>query len=222
MPVRAIKPAVTSITGNGNLVWLNEWKRRHVRASIGSRATSSASNSRVISLRPRSLAMRISAAQWGAGIAPRPRQLLTVESESDRAAATWPVPPRSSMIEPLVTIAANIVRTLRTSQEFASRETTFCRPCGPIPIMVDAPEIIGPRLKALRIALGFKTQTAFAAELGIEKNTYNPWEKGSRALTFEGACLIRRKFKVPLDYLFFGEIGELSVRTYRKIKQQAA
>lgn len=72
-------------------------------------------------------------------------------------------------------------------------------------MLTDPPEIIGPRLKALRMALGFKTQLSFAKSLSIEKNTYNPFEKGTRPLTFEVACKIRKKHKVPVDYLFWGE-----------------
>ena len=87
--------------------------------------------------------------------------------------------------------------------------------------MIDPPKVIGKRLKSLRLALGYKTQVAFAASLGIEKNTYNPWEKGSRQLTFEGALLIRQIHKVPLDYLFFGASDGLSVGISRKILEAA-
>jgi transcriptional regulator with XRE-family HTH domain len=88
--------------------------------------------------------------------------------------------------------------------------------------MVDPPKKIGERLKALRLALEVPTQMAFANEIGVEKNTYNPWEKGSRVLTFEGACLIRRRFGVPLDFLFFGEMGGLPVWLHRKLIDQRA
>jgi transcriptional regulator with XRE-family HTH domain len=70
--------------------------------------------------------------------------------------------------------------------------------------MIDPPEVIGPRLRELRLALEIKKQIDFARAIGVEKNTYNPWEKGQRPLTFEGACLIRKRFGIPLDYLFFG------------------
>lgn len=89
--------------------------------------------------------------------------------------------------------------------------------------MIDPPKVIGPRLKALRQALEIGTQVAFAEAIGVEKNTYNPWEKGSRPLTFEGACLIRKKYDIPLDYLFFGRMDGLPdwVRV-RLLKQVAA
>jgi transcriptional regulator with XRE-family HTH domain len=70
--------------------------------------------------------------------------------------------------------------------------------------MIDPPEVIAPRLKAIRKALGFKTQTAFAKRLGLEKNTYNPYEKGTRPLTFEAAVTMRKLWGIPLDFTFFG------------------
>jgi transcriptional regulator with XRE-family HTH domain len=88
--------------------------------------------------------------------------------------------------------------------------------------MIDPPEKVGQRLKRLRVALGYHTQVAFAAEIGVEKNTYNPWEKGSRELTFEGACLIRKRFRIPLDYLFFGQLmDELPSSVVKKLRDVA-
>lgn len=88
--------------------------------------------------------------------------------------------------------------------------------------MIDPPEVIGPRLKALRLAVDCKTQVAFAEQIGVEKNTYNPWETGERPLTFEGALLIRRRYRVPLEYLFFGEFqDELPARILNKLNAAA-
>lgn len=86
--------------------------------------------------------------------------------------------------------------------------------------MIDPPKVIANRLKALRIALGFQTQVAFAAELGIEKSTYNPFEKGKRELTFETACLIRKKFKVPIDWLFWGDDDEIPYNIKVKLESR--
>lgn len=88
--------------------------------------------------------------------------------------------------------------------------------------MIDPPEVLGPRLKALRLALGVKSQTDFAKAIGVEKNTYNPWENGSRPLTFEGALLIRKRYRIPLDFLFFGEArDELPVKVARNLDEAA-
>jgi len=91
-------------------------------------------------------------------------------------------------------------------------------------MMTDAPEVIGSRLKNLREALGIKTQVKFAEEIGIEKNTYNPFEKGARTLTFEAACKIRQKFKIPIDWLFWGEDDEIPyhIKVKLEARRQAA
>lgn len=107
---------------------------------------------------------------------------------------------------------------MRTSQGFASRETTFSGDRGPIEGMIDNPRVIGNRLKNLRMALDIKTQKAFADQLGIEKNTYNPYETGKRELTFETACLIRKKFRIPIDWLFWGDDDELPYHIKVKIE----
>lgn len=90
--------------------------------------------------------------------------------------------------------------------------------------MIDDPKIVSKRLKNLRLALGFTTQVAFADHLGIEKNTYNPFEKGSRELTFETACLIRKKFKIPIDWLFWGDDEDLPyhIKVKLEARRQAA
>lgn len=126
------------------------------------------------------------------------------------------------MIDPAVTMIPLIVRTMRTSQGFATRETTIFYGHGPIKAMIDDPDIIGPRLRALRLALGIETQVEFAESIGVEKNTYNPWEKGSRPLTFDGACKIRKKYHIPLDYLFYGEsMDELPMKVIKNLRQAA-
>lgn len=208
--------------------------RPHVaRASTGEggcRSANSAKEFNVIEWHPRSAASRASARQRAGGM-PRSRHPLTVESAKERADATALVPPRLSMTEAgveagadvaAVSIPPMIVCRLRTCQGFATRETTFPEGHGPIRAMIDPPKIIGARLRALRRAVGCPTQVAFANSIGVEKNTYNPWEKGQRPLTFEGALLIRKRYRVPLDYLFFGEaMDELPAGILNKLQEAA-
>lgn len=73
--------------------------------------------------------------------------------------------------------------------------------------MIDPPQKIARRLRGLRLELGFKTQTAFADEIGIDKSTYNLFETGKRSLTFETALMIRAKWGITIDWLFFGDLG---------------
>lgn len=201
-----------------NVVWFAD----HARASSSLRADKSAKTSSVTSERPRSSARAMIDAQRVDGI-PRFFHPLTTPSSNDSADATAPVFPRAVMIESQV-MKATIVRTVRTGQGFASRETTFSPDRGPIGSMIDPPKIVAKRLKNLRVALGIKTQVEFARELGIEKNTYNPFERASRELTFETACLIRKRFKIPIDWLFWGEDDELPyhIKVKLEVRRQAA
>lgn len=66
---------------------------------------------------------------------------------------------------------------------------------------------VSNRLAALREKLGLD-QVAFAKSLGIEKNTYNAYERGKRPLTIETAKKIRRKYGISVDWLLFGDIGQ--------------
>ena len=83
--------------------------------------------------------------------------------------------------------------------------------------MIDPPDIIGRRLEDLRIELGFKTQVAFAEALGIDKSTYNLYKTGARPLTFETACIIRSKWGMSIDWLFFGDLQQSAIQTMAKI-----
>lgn len=170
----------------------------------------------MISVLPRSDAKRTKASQCSDGM-PRVRQQLTVEAFSDRAVATALVPPSKLMMESDVTMGENVVCAMQTCQEFANRKTTFPAKCDAISHMIDPPEIVSSRLKALRKELGFKTQVEFAEKLGIDKSTYNQYEKGKRALTFETACLIRRHWGISVDWLFFGDLQQGAIQTMAKI-----
>jgi DNA-binding XRE family transcriptional regulator len=158
----------------------------------------------------------------------RVRQPLTVDVDSPNPSATHFVPPLASITEPhvceSVVMTGNLVRTVRTRQAFATCETTTSPIRGAISTMIDEPKIIANRLRLLREALGFESQVAFAKELGIKRNTYNPFETGERELTFETACLIRAKFRVPIDWLFWGDDEEIPyhVKVKLEARRQAA
>ena len=66
---------------------------------------------------------------------------------------------------------------------------------------------VSNRLAALREKLGLD-QAKFAKSLGIEKNTYNAYERGKRPLTIETAKKIRRRYGISVDWLLFGDIGQ--------------
>lgn len=183
--------------------------RRHARASseaISSlRAASPASTSSVTSGTSRSAAKATTPAQCGAGM-PRVRQPLTVDSDCASAPATVPVPPRAKMTESQLSMPRIIVRSLRTCQPFATCEATNSRISGIIR-SVDTDLEISNRLASLREKLGLD-QVAFARALGIEKNTYNAYERGKRPLTIETAKKIRKRYGISVDWLLFGDVGQ--------------
>lgn len=93
--------------------------------------------------------------------------------------------------------------------------------CGHIPDMTDPAKVIGRRLEQLRLVLDVGDKQTFAGKLGIAKNTYSPFENGSRRLSLEVALRIRAKYKVPLDYLYFGETAGMPVWLDKKLREAA-
>jgi DNA-binding XRE family transcriptional regulator len=175
------------------------------RASSSFRAAKPAKTSSDISGFPSEDAKATTAAQCPAGM-PRPRQLLTVESDCPSADATAPVPPKAAMMASELFMTPTIVRTMRTSQGFANCETTIFPVCGPIdPMEPDSDEAVGRRIIALRDKTGMQQQL-LAKEIHVAKSTLNGYESGSRPLTMESARRIRRRFGVTLDWLLFGDM----------------
>jgi transcriptional regulator with XRE-family HTH domain len=67
---------------------------------------------------------------------------------------------------------------------------------------------IGRRLEAIRKALGFDSQEEFALEIGLDKSTYSSLKTGTRRLSLDTALLLRNQYRIPLDYLYFGDALE--------------
>lgn len=180
----------------------------HDRASAVSRAAISASKASVTSLRPRSEASRMMPAQCPPGMPlGRERQPLTVDGSCESPSATDPVPPQALITSSHECImGVTIVRSMRTGQPFATCETTNTRNSGTIRPM-DTDIEVANRLAALREKLNLD-QSAFAKSLGIEKNTYNAYERGKRSLTIETAKKIRRRYGISVDWLLFGDLGQ--------------
>lgn len=187
----------------------------HARASSRRRAAKLAKTSNVISDLPRSAANATTAAQCGPGM-PRVRQPLTTDVDFPRAPATsvrapGAFPQRSSMIESQLgasVMTDDIVRNMRTCQVVAICETTFRGVGGQLSSM-DSDEDIARRLVAAREHFG-KSQTDFAEDLNIAKNTLNGYETAARQLTIETAKRIRDRFGVSVDWLLFGDVGQPS------------
>ncbi len=88
--------------------------------------------------------------------------------------------------------------------------------------MADTLKEIGRRLIETREALGFSGQVDFCREIDVEKNVYNPFEKGRRRITVDVAIKIRRRFGIPLDWTYCGDSTALPAHIYRKLGRTAA
>jgi transcriptional regulator with XRE-family HTH domain len=78
---------------------------------------------------------------------------------------------------------------------------------------------IANRLISLRETLKLD-QGEFAKTLGIEKNTYNAYERGKRPLTIETAKKIRRRHGISVDWLLFGDVGQPNEMFIRRIQPE--
>jgi DNA-binding XRE family transcriptional regulator len=117
-------------------------------------------------------------------------------------------------------MGANIVRNLRTSQGVADREQYSGAVYVGISDMADSVQTIARRLVRTREALGF-TQSQFCEQIGVEKNVYNPFEKGKRRITIEVAMKIRARFGISLDWIYCGEVNRLPVELFNKLASAA-
>lgn len=72
---------------------------------------------------------------------------------------------------------------------------------------MDTDQDIARRLIAIREHYGI-SQTDFAGELNVAKNTLNGYERGMRPLTLETAKRIRDRYGISLDWLLNGDIGQ--------------
>ena len=78
-----------------------------------------------------------------------------------------------------------------------------------MPAQSRIPEEIAKRLKALRLALGFREQGAFADALGITRTAYNSWETGAQRPGLTAAVRVVDLFGVTLDFIYLGDLHGL-------------
>lgn len=83
--------------------------------------------------------------------------------------------------------------------------------------MIDQPNVIAGRLEALRKELGIPTQDKFAEEIGLGKSIYSLIKNGKRNLSFETACLMKEKWGISIDWLFYGDIQQSAAQIMTKI-----
>ncbi|NKC33477.1 helix-turn-helix domain-containing protein [Falsiroseomonas selenitidurans] len=69
----------------------------------------------------------------------------------------------------------------------------------------------GDRLAAIRLALGFERQTAFAASIGISTQRLNQWEQEKHPPDLHVMCALKRRHGVSLDWIYMADPGAMSL-----------
>ena len=80
---------------------------------------------------------------------------------------------------------------------------------------------IGRRLLKTREALGL-SQAEFCRQIGVQRNLYNPFEKGRRRITIDVATEIRDRYGISLDWIYCGDQRALPSDLYQKLASIAA
>lgn len=81
-----------------------------------------------------------------------------------------------------------------------------------------SPEAIGRRLTLVRRAFGFE-KSEFADLLGIERPAWSRFENGKRAIPYEQASKIVRRFGVSLDFIVLGRIAGMEFEVLERLRQ---
>jgi transcriptional regulator with XRE-family HTH domain len=84
---------------------------------------------------------------------------------------------------------------------------------------MDKPEVIGARLKALRLSLGFNQARAFCTFIGAHETNWNMFERGHRRISLDEAAKVFSKTGASLDWIYFGVEHSLPVHLAEKLRQ---
>ena len=75
----------------------------------------------------------------------------------------------------------------------------------------DKREAVAQRLRAARSALKLEKKE-FAEGAGLSMQVYGPFENGKRDLSLQAAKLLRKRYGLTLEFLYFGNINDLPTR----------
>lgn len=81
----------------------------------------------------------------------------------------------------------------------------------------DSIEDVGARVALLRRWAGYESQTAFAVAIGLDPSEINHYESGRRRLALTAAHRLRTRYRVTLDWLYYGDRSGLSVEVDRSL-----
>jgi transcriptional regulator with XRE-family HTH domain len=72
-------------------------------------------------------------------------------------------------------------------------------------------EAVAARLKRVRDILGL-TKKEFSERAGMTEQTYGPFENARRELSLSAAKKLRKRYGLPLEFMYFGKIEDLPTR----------
>lgn len=79
----------------------------------------------------------------------------------------------------------------------------------------------GERLQALRSSQGYDQIRSFARDMGLEEDRYTAWEKGKALIPPQVVSMLKSRFGVTADWLYFGETAGLPVSLYESLRKSA-
>jgi len=84
------------------------------------------------------------------------------------------------------------------------------------------PENVGKRLTLTRLALGFENQKDFYVATRLGASAYSMWESGDSFPRVEHMMLLCQQFGLTLDWIYRGDLSNVSYSLAVKIREQAA
>jgi DNA-binding XRE family transcriptional regulator len=151
------------------------------------------------------LARAGSRAAGTSSVIPYTRRFFAGSSTKNQLAAG--IAPRSSAIEQMPSTAGRQPSALSQNANGVDMPMT--------------PKNTGRRLLRTREALEL-SQAEFCRQIGVERNLYNPFEKGRRRITIDVAMKISNRYGITLDWIYAGDPHALPSDLYHKLVASAA
>lgn len=80
----------------------------------------------------------------------------------------------------------------------------------------DQDDAVAARIERVREILGLNKRE-FAEAAGMTEQQYGPYSKGRRPLSLHAAKLLRKRYDLPLEFIYFGKIGDLPHRIAKEL-----
>lgn len=77
-------------------------------------------------------------------------------------------------------------------------------------------DAVAARLKRVREILGL-SKKEFAERAGITEQGYGPFENARRELSLSAAKKLRKRYGLPLEFMYFGKIEDLPTRISKEL-----